>query len=247
MPAKKWTKQKVIEAIRERQRLGLSMSSVWRDDSSLYAAAKKHFGSWRGAILALGVPGARPLRRWTKQRVIDAILTRHQRGLSLSKTWKEDRILYDAAHRRFKSWHRAVVSAGIEPARPAQRKWTKQLVLEAIRARKNQGLPMTGITKRDPALGAAALRLFGSYELALAAAGLERPQHGWSKQRIVEAIQDRYVKGLSLKGPEARLDPELVSAAKRKFRSWRKALSAAGIPQRAPEVAKKQSVNSAER
>ena len=101
MPARKWTREQVIEAIQLRQQRGLRMAAVWREDPSLYAASKKFFGSWQGALLAVGVPGARAFPRWSKQRVIEAIRARHARGSPLSRTWKEDRILYDAAQRRF--------------------------------------------------------------------------------------------------------------------------------------------------
>jgi len=64
MPAKKWSKQRVMEAIQERQRLGLPLSTAWKNDKRLYTAANVQFGGWQKALLAMNVFGARPHEKW---------------------------------------------------------------------------------------------------------------------------------------------------------------------------------------
>ncbi len=96
MSPKKWNKERVIEAIRDRHRRGLSLTTVWKEDVALYAAAGYYHGTWRQAVSAAGVPDAHRYRKWSKQRVVEAILARHQQGAALNATWREDRSLYRA-------------------------------------------------------------------------------------------------------------------------------------------------------
>ena len=151
MPAKKWTKQRVIDAIRERQRQGLPMNTVWREDGALNCAAKVHFGGWRKALLAAGEPGARPHERWPRRRVVDGILSRYRAG-NLNKTWKEDRRLYAAAFDRFGSWQQALVAAGVKKEYVPPRTWTKQAVIDAIRERHRRA-DLQGSCRNDPQPG----------------------------------------------------------------------------------------------
>ena len=233
MPPKKWTREKVVEAIRRRQQDQLPMTSVWREDRSLYAAAKKFFGSWQGALLAVGVPGARAFRRWSRQRVIAALRDRQQRGAALSRTWREDRHLYDAAARRFSSWPQALLAAGFTPTVAPKRTWTKPEVIDAIRDRHGRGLPMTGMANRDPSLGNAAVRHFGTWHKALRAAGVDvRQPKSWSRESVIEAIHALYRRGLLMSTLDQH-DPSLVTAAYRRFGSWEKAVLAAGFQPKA--------------
>ena len=52
-----WSKESVIEEIRERHRMGMSLSStvVQKEHSNLYSNAREQFGNWRNAIDAAGV------------------------------------------------------------------------------------------------------------------------------------------------------------------------------------------------
>ena len=94
MARKKWNKQRVIKAIRERHRRGLPMTTTWNDDITLGAAAIRYFGRWHKALVAAGVVAqGEKLRRRCK--------------------WTKQGILTLAATRFFGSWHRALRSAGI--------------------------------------------------------------------------------------------------------------------------------------
>jgi hypothetical protein len=54
---KEWDEAKVLKAIRQRKRAGLSMhsKSLQSEDQSLFCAARRRFGSWDGALNAAGL------------------------------------------------------------------------------------------------------------------------------------------------------------------------------------------------
>ena len=107
-----------------------------------------------------------------------------------------------AAMRRFGSWHGALRAAGVEPC--ARRTWTRQRVLEEIQAWDRRGAFAEGGRIEDHGLVCAARRRFGSWQRALAAAGVQlsdpenRRRWKWPRRRILEAIQDRHVRGQPL-------------------------------------------------
>jgi hypothetical protein len=230
MPAKKWTKQRVIEAIRARDEQGLPLSKTRLDDTALYSAAIRCFGRWQQALVAAGVKKSYvPRRAWTRQRVIDAIRARHEQGLSLVGVRNHDAVLDSAAKRYFGTWQQAVDAAGLEPDLP--RRWNRQRVIEALRERQRQGLPIRNVREYDNGLVNAARRHFGSWTAAMSAAGLGehvRRTGQWSAQRVIEALQSRSEQGLPLKNVAA-VDRRLARAAVRIFGSWRAAVLAAGL------------------
>lgn len=159
----------------------------------LYDAAKEHFGTWRGALLAAGINLKNALlssrrRRLDKQKIGKEIQNRHQEGQSLR--WKEvcmeDRKLAMAAIYAFGSWRKAVLAAGIDAVtRSNETKWNRRRIVAAIQLRAQQNLPLsTGtVDREDGPLSCAARRYFGSWRNAMQAAGLDmehyrkRPSH----------------------------------------------------------------------
>jgi hypothetical protein len=90
----------------------------------------------------------------------------------------------------------------------------------------------------------AAVREFGSWSAALAAAGLEpanyicqragaqkeRKRGGWNKERVRKAILQRHALGLPLYGNAVlRDDRMLFSAGRKLFKNWSRALAYAGF------------------
>ena len=65
----KWNQERVLKAILDRRRQGLSLQRVWGSDRPLYLAAHRHFGSWQNALEAAGIKGRRR-QQWSKQRVL---------------------------------------------------------------------------------------------------------------------------------------------------------------------------------
>jgi hypothetical protein len=232
-PKLSWTRERVVDGIQSRHRQGLRLVNIGREDAALATAAYKYFGSWEQAVVAAGLEPKRH-RKWTRERVIQEVRNWYRQGTPTASVWTQDCGLGGAAARYLGGWRQAMKAAGI---RPKQRVWSPELVLRELRAWR-KGPCKAALSTEDRGLAAAARKYFGSYQNAFIAAGLEPPQRGWSRQQVIEAIQDRHVKGLPLQGSEARLDPELVSAATDRFGSWRKALLAAGFdaPARRPRT-----------
>jgi hypothetical protein len=203
-----WTRQTVIEAIQTRNRQGQRVGTTSRDDRLLRRAAHRCFGSWREAVLATGLEPA-PRRQWNKPLLIQEIRQWYRRDPPPGRVWQENRALYAAASRYFGSWDKALRAAGIENRR---RIWSADLVLIELRSKYPR--MNAGISIEDKGLAIAAKKYFGSCRNAVLAAGFELRPRKWSRQRVIAAIQDRYVKGMPLTSSGGRQDTALVSAAK---------------------------------
>ena len=77
LPKRSWSAEGVLEAIRSVAESGGILSQA-RKDWRLFSFAKKHFGSWRAAVLAAGFEAAQ--RSWTRDIVIHEIQERHRRN-----------------------------------------------------------------------------------------------------------------------------------------------------------------------
>ncbi len=227
-PPEPLTAEQILQTIRTWRLRGLSLKRLPGQEPRVYRAARRVFGSWQRALQAAGVdPEIR--RRWDRDRVIDAMRQRLQRGLPLSRVWREDKPLFRAAVTHFGNWQNALHAAGL--AFKPRRKWSKEQILQELRGKYLEGVG--NVRRVDPALAGAAVCYFGSLEAAWEAAGLDPPAGRWTRRRIVEAIQDGYVRGLPLACAGFK-DRKLAAAAKRHFGSWREAVDAAGLLPRLP-------------
>jgi hypothetical protein len=166
------------------------------------------------------------VRKWNPERIVAAIRAWHEHDPTLRRVRREDQGLYYAAMRCLGSWNGAVRAAGLTPF---QCKWTRQSVLDAIRARHEQGLPLRGITSRDLALYAAAQRHFGSWAEAMRAAGQPwKAKQTWSAEQVLAAIRRRHQQNISLRRVSI-TDRRLSYAAWKHFGRWANAVAAAGI------------------
>ncbi len=216
-------RMKIIE-LYERE-LPLAFSS--HNDEKLRRSARKHFGGWRGAVKSLGLEGELP-RQWTKQTVLDAIRERRAAGHRLYKTHIEDKGLFTAAVKRFGNWQNAMNAAGLDVK--TRQRWSKDKVIERLRALGSK-YPGENIRNIDSNLAHAAARRFGSLGKAIEAAGIEPPRRRWTEDRIISAIQERYIAG-EPQHIEGLGDIPLAQAAKRRFGSWAAAVEAAGLADR---------------
>ena len=166
----------------------------------------------------------------------------HRRGEDLSYAGiAQSRVsLLRAATRYFGSWKAAIETAGVpyDDVRK-YRSWTRERILERVRELHARGVDLSWrhvSTVVDPQLAAAATKRqhFGSWRRALEAAGIEystvRRYHQWSDEAIIAGIRARRAAGLGLNAKSVEeSDVTLITAARRRFESWHRALEAAGL------------------
>jgi hypothetical protein len=176
-------------------------------------------------------------RRWTRKTIIQEIIQREAKGLSLSASPRGgvDASLYQAAKRVYGSWQEALLAAGIAPERamPSER-WPPQKILNTIRqlAKRKRPVNIAKISKRYIGLVPAARRAFGSWPKALAAASVDPAKFccpaPWSRERVIEAILTRALRN-ELLGSRTTEPRALVDAAQKIFGTWAAAKKAAGV------------------
>lgn len=186
------------------------------------------------------------MARWTRDRIIRDILLRHEQGLSLtlSKDGGVEHILYQAASRLFGSWKNAIVAAGLpQYLSRSNSEWTPARILNAIRslARRREPLRASEVKRQYGQLVPNARRYFGSWNQAVAAAGVSpqklRFRRTWTEERVIECILLRALRNESLQ--RRMVEPRaLADAGTKLFGSWRAALLAAGIDEIAAKCAK---------
>jgi hypothetical protein len=182
-----YTQEHVIERLREYCAQGIKPKAVavMGHDYRLYDAARRHFGTWKNAVLIAVAPhpsklSTRKPAQLNKQQILDAIRAWNGAGRSMcwSKILRENRPLAMAAQKTFGTWRRALIMAGITdnmpPSSRRKCKWSRERIIEQIRCRHQEGKPMNfiAVQKTQGPLLWAGLRLFGSWNNALAAAGV---------------------------------------------------------------------------
>jgi hypothetical protein len=228
-PTSGWTKPRVLEAIRIRFQKHASVPAIWQN-KSLATAAGRRFGSRRAALMAAGVipPNSVAKHSMTRQRIKDTILERYEKGLRL--TGHDNPDLIDHARRHFGSWNKAISAAGLVPRQFT--KWSKQRVIDELQTLRRQGSFENSTRVPDVNLLSAARRQFGCLHKALVAAGILTPgdtlrrNKKWTRQQVIQAIQNRYLQGLPMTYAG---DRNLAAAARKCFGSWTEALMVAGL------------------
>jgi hypothetical protein len=203
----RWTPAKILAKIRaiSRRSRPLTTDQVDRRYGNLVSAARRHFGSWSKAALAAGVDPTKMQRvvPWTRERVIEAILTRALRSDPLVARLVEPRSLVEAGHKFFGGWRAAIAAAGLDPRiteMPPRRRtrprpdrtrkravppgarsapWSAERVIEAIQGRVCENLPINAwaVSRDHSALYRAGIRLLESWDDAIRAAGLDPDEH----------------------------------------------------------------------
>lgn len=180
----RWTRRTIIEEIRRLHKLKseLNYATAEARHLNLVRAAAWHFGTWRQAVEAAGLDYDSLLKyqRWTRPRIIARIQQLHQEGADLS--WRAvsleiDPPLAAAALRPngFPSWRDAITAAGLDINEVARYKyWDAERVITEIRHLHRRGEPLSSKSAQEnhQSLFCAARRRFGSWDNALAKAGL---------------------------------------------------------------------------
>ena len=252
MAGRKWTAEKIIGIIRRLHEEGVDLSptGIRKTHSALFSSArsKSHFGSWRAAVEETGLDYSKIKRGeqvWSLDLVIEGIRKGYEAGQDLlSVDFKNrNKKLYSAAcaKRYFGSWRKALIAGGLDYDRMrAAHFWSKPKIIDRIRQLDGEGksLNWSSISETCPGLYRAARRRenFGSWRNALKTAGFDpgepRLTEDWSREKIVEAIDNLYEEGHDLSQKNMlRTHGALLAAAKsrRYFGTWENAIEAAGL------------------
>ena len=154
-----------------------------RQNSSMHRAALKHFGSWSKALLAAGLLSANGEEEQASNSMVqedDLIIVLRQwasdgRSLKWGDIARQNTELAMKLKHRFGSWRRALNAARPAPkgVTAGQRKrWSSEVVIQAIeeRQRTDQPVDYTTVRQEAQALISAARRCFGNWTAALKAA-----------------------------------------------------------------------------
>lgn len=181
---------------------------------------------------------------WTKDEIVRAVTKLYAQGrdLSYNAMAARQQALVSAAAYHFGSYRKAVERAGVDYAEVTRRpRWTKPKIIALIKAGKRAGhdLHWSAVTRRRDELGRAAFaslqaRLFGSWNKALTAAGLDADEvnryRKWDRESILFDLKGRHRGHEPLNsGAIQREDPGLHAAAVRHFGLYDAALRAARI------------------
>jgi len=181
---------------------------------------------------------------WDKPEILKALKKLHKQGedLSYNALAEKQQSLVSASAYHFGSYRSAIEKAGIVYDSIARRpRWTKGAIISLIKAarREEQDLHWAAVTKRGDEVGKAAFaslqpRLFGSWDRALTAAGLDADEvnryRKWNRESIVFELRARARDHQQLNSGALQLeDPGLHAAAVRHFGSYDEALLAAKL------------------
>ncbi len=182
------------------------------------------------------------MRKWSKESIADEIRRMHKakEDLNYATIAQQQVALLRAATRYFGSWRAAVEFSGLgyEDIRK-YKMWSRDRILARIRELHGKGEDLSWrhvSTAVDPQLAAAATKRkhFGSWRNAITAAGLKygdiRRYRQWDQQAVIDRLKELHSRGESLNAKNMEdVDITLITAARRRFDSWDKALTAAGL------------------
>jgi hypothetical protein len=181
---------------------------------------------------------------WDKAEILAAIKKLHKQGadLSYNEMTRKMQPLVSASAYHFGSYRIAVEHAGVDYSIYVRRpRWTRAAIIKLIKEAKRAGeeLHWSAVSHRRDELGKAGFaslqqRLFGSWDRALHAAGLDADQinryRKWTRDTVVSELKARARDSEPLNsGILQKQDPGLHAAAVRYFSGYDQALRAAKL------------------
>ena len=181
---------------------------------------------------------------WNKPEVLSTLKKLHRQGadLSYNALAKTMQSLVSASAYHCGSYRQAIEQAGIDYSTIARRpRWTKTAIIKLIKDAKRSGVDLhwSSIVRGKGELGKAAFaslqgRMFGSWDRALHAAGLDADEinryQKWTKETVVTELKARHRESLPLNSGAVQKDePSLHAAAVRHFSGYDQALRAAKL------------------
>ncbi len=181
-------------------------------------------------------------RKWNKDAIALEILSMYESGenLNYSSVASNNLSLLRAATRYFGTWEDAVRFSGLDyDSIRRYKSWSRDRIVARIKELHAQDVDLSWrnvCLNVDPQLAAAATKKshFGSWREALEASGLDydaiRKYREWDDTRILDMVREFHRDGKELNAKNMEMeDITLITAARRRFDSWHKALTAAGL------------------
>lgn len=233
---------RVLAEIRRRHdsELPVNHTALQRDNPRLLTSMLRLFDkSWGRAVQAAGLD---PLQiagrtRWSREMIISRMRDRVARGLGVRthQVQADDPWLCGAARRWFGRWDNVLDAAGIDLPRHARKplKWTRESVIAAIHELQRAGRPLTQSAQHHHGANRAAPTLFGAWDAALIAAGIDpadvrRHCPPWTPESVLYEIRRKHAAGEAL-NTAALSRQSLRTRGIVFFGSWGAALAAAGL------------------
>ncbi len=248
MPARKWDSTLILQTIRRYKREGkdISYNEMARSHQGLVSAANYYFGSYRKAVIAAGIDYDKIRRKpnWTTNKIIQVLRQAHRKKLPLNwySVSKRRDLLGWAGRaairkRAFGDWNKALSAAGIDPdSIRLYHRWSNDEILRALRARRRrkQALNTMALQEEMPGLYAAAVRHFGSYEVALQQAGIDpedvKQRRQWNRESICRHLREFEENfGLVSQSLLRKYDSGLMRAVRIQYGNLHSAIEAAGV------------------
>jgi hypothetical protein len=177
------SKDELLKELRQLQSQGhsLAYTSIAGRDTAFMAAIERRFGSYKNAVLALGLDYdslRKQHKPYTKEELLGVLkeLQAQGRSLAFSSVREFDSGLADAIITRFGTYKRAIETLGLDYRSVSERRdaYSESELLDALRELKRQGLSLASSELReyDPKLAAAVINTFGSHRRAIESLGL---------------------------------------------------------------------------
>lgn len=246
-----WSKEIIVAKIIELRdgQEPLHNHHIKKNHSILYTVSCQYFGSWKAAVEAAGIDydsvRRATHRKWSRDAIVKEILRRRNEGLSVSGSivQVEDIGLYEAAGFHFGKggWASARQAAGLPRRDPRPGIiYDRRVVIYGLTKLYAEGHDINVaafLGSSHMNLMTAGIRLFGSHDKALAAAGFDpekiRKQRRWSKSKVLREIRALEKAGARLNWwTIGQTHPALCGVAVRLFGTWGQAVEAAGIDYR---------------
>ena len=254
-----WSKEYVLDKLNAYYQLGypLNLAAFIDLDYNLLSTGCRFFGNWDNVLVALGLEPlkhrmVRHVRIYTKQEIIEKIKQRFRDGKSLDHgpALQDDSSIIKGVRRHFGLWSDALLAAGFNPKEhmrrpPGKRYPNKTSVIKAVKERKKRGEPLNRQSVQvgkyaDMTLIVSAVEFIGTWDEALASAGIKRTQvtkhrKYATREAVLKMIRKRRREGKSLRsgmifaGPNNERDLSLLVWGRKLFGNWNNALKKGGL------------------
>ncbi|MFH1231681.1 MAG: hypothetical protein V1709_09325, partial [Planctomycetota bacterium] len=183
-PHHRWTAEKLITAVHEWLKRYPPSSLPYKSKTwgNLREQVKTYFPDPKTRAEKLGVAWPPYFwGKWTAEGIVQAIKERVKKGKKINPTTVilENLSLYRGCRSRFGSYRKAIKVAGLDYKAICHHPiWTTEKVIQEIKERYRQGLPLNpgSFRKSDSSLYSYGKRFFGSWAATLQAANLDPKQ-----------------------------------------------------------------------